>query len=178
MAQSDRDSLADALTRMSRPPGDTRGLTSAAADENAGGNADESVGISPSANPGPSQSGDDRAGDDQAGDDRAVIPPPPRSAFAPKRSTRQLLAERQLDVKRTVIPILLTCGTLLLAGGALKWVGGPNLPFAAWDARVAAGLCACGLVVLLVGVVNMLQVRSMGLQRDARAQQTRPRHGV
>jgi hypothetical protein len=167
MAKNDRDSLADALSRMSH-------ATSGATGEGTGGNADEPAGITPAADGSTPSAG----ASTPAYDDQVIAPPPPRSAFAPKRSTRELLAERQLGVKRTVIPILLTCGVLLIAGGALRWIGGVGLPFAAWDARLAAGLIACGFAVLLVGVVNMLHVRDALLRRGSGPQRTRPRHGV
>lgn len=93
--------------------------------------------------------------------ERAIAPPPDPSVFAAKRATRELVAERQLHTKRTFIPILLTSGVLLPVMGSLKWLMGPDSPFAAWSVWVPVALSACGLVLLMLARANMVQVRQL-----------------
>jgi hypothetical protein len=109
--------------------------------------------------------GDDGVVDDGAAsassDDILAAPAPDASVFAPRRPTRDLVADRQIHHRRTLIPILLTCGVLMPAVGALKWLRGPESPFAAWPVWAPIALAACGVVMLLLAVVNMMQVRQM-----------------
>ena len=101
-----------------------------------------------------------------AGDEMLAAPPPDPSVFAPKRSTRDLVADRRIHNRRTLIPILLTCGVLLPAVGSLKWVRGPDSPFASWPVWAPVVLALCGLVLLTLAVGNMVQVKHM-MQRSA-----------
>jgi hypothetical protein len=103
---------------------------------------------------------DDRAAS-ASSDDILAAPAPDASVFAPRRPTRDLRAERQIHKRRTLIPILLTCGVLMPAVGALKWVRGPESPFAAWPLWAPIALIACGVVLLLLASGNMIQVRQM-----------------
>jgi hypothetical protein len=105
--------------------------------------------------------GDDRAASASSSDDILAAPAPDASVFAPRRPTRDLRAERQIHNRRTLIPILLTCGVLMPAVGALKWLRGPDSPFAAWPVWVPIVLGACGVVLLLLAAGNMMQVRQM-----------------
>jgi hypothetical protein len=99
--------------------------------------------------------------------DDTAAPAPDPSVFAPKRATREIVADRQLHTKRTLIPILLTTGVLFPAVGSLKWTLGPDSPFAAWSVVTAAALITTGAVLLALAVFNMLQVRDM-LRRPRR----------
>ena len=102
-------------------------------------------------------------------DEILAAPAPDPSVFAPRRPTRDLRADRQLHSRRTLIPILLTCGVLMPAVGALKWLRGPESPFAAWPIWAPLVLAGCGLVLLLLAVVNMMQVRQMMRAAASRA---------
>ena len=115
---------------------------------------------------------DDGGGDPNAVDDvemRARVddpnisgaPAPDASVFAPRRSTRDLIAERRIHNRRTLIPILLTCGVLMPAVGSLKWLRGPESPFATWPIWAPLVLVACGVLLLLLAIANMVQVRQM-----------------
>jgi hypothetical protein len=104
-----------------------------------------------------SDAAEQRAGDD----DMMSAPAPDASVFAPRRSTRDLVAERRIHNRRTLIPILLTCGVLMPIVGALKWLRGPESPFSAWPVWAPFLLVACGLVLLLLAFANMMQVRRM-----------------
>jgi len=102
-------------------------------------------------------------------DDIVAAPAPDASVFAPRRPTRDLVADRQIHNRRTLIPILLTCGVLMPAVGALKWVRGPESPFSAWPVWAPIALGACGVVLLLLAVANMMQVRQMMRARTGAA---------
>ena len=104
---------------------------------------------------------DERGGGDDDDDDMVAAPAPDASVFAPRRSMRDLVAERRIHNRRTLIPILLTCGLLMPAVGALKWLRGPDSPFSAWPVWAPLLLVGCGVVLLLLAVVNMMQVRGM-----------------
>ena len=95
------------------------------------------------------------------GDEMLAAPPPDPSVFAPKHSTRDLLAERRIHHRRTLIPILLTCGVLMPAVGSLKWARGPDSPFSSWPIWAPVVLSLCGVVMLALAVVNMMQVRRL-----------------
>jgi hypothetical protein len=94
-------------------------------------------------------------------DDMMAAPAPDASVFAPRRTTRDLATDRHIHNRRTLIPILLTCGVLLPAIGSLKWLRGPESPFAAWPMWAPLLLAACGLLMLLLAFANMRQVRHM-----------------
>ena len=111
---------------------------------------------------GASDDASEHAGAAAGGDeDLLAAPPPDASVFAPKRSTRDLIAERRIHNRRTFIPILLTCGVLMPAIGTLKWLRGPESPFTAWPIWAPIVLFVCGIVLLLLAVANMMQVREM-----------------
>ena len=95
------------------------------------------------------------------GDFSVAAPAPDPSVFAPKRSTRDLVLERRIHNRRTLIPILLTCGVLMPAVGSLKWLRGADSPFATWPTWAPVVLSLCGLVLLVLAFANMTQVRHM-----------------
>ena len=100
------------------------------------------------------------AGD--VGDDFMAAPAPDPSVFAPRRRpTRHLLTERQIHARRTLIPVLLTCGVLMPLVGSLKWLRGVGSPFAAWPIWPPIVLSACGVALLALAVANMMQVRQL-----------------
>ena len=103
----------------------------------------------------------DGGGGSEMGDDMLGAPAPDASVFAPRRSTRDLIAERQLNNRRTLIPILLTCGVLLPAVGSLKWLRGPESAFTAWPVWAPLLLAALGALMLFLAIVSMIQVRQM-----------------
>lgn len=108
-----------------------------------------------------SDGGSAGANADARGESEALLDPlaPDASVFAPKRSTCDLIEERRIHTRRTMIPILLTCGVLMPAVGSLKWLMDDGSPFAAWPAWPPVVLAACGLVLLALAVANMVQVR-------------------
>ena len=94
--------------------------------------------------------------------DRAAIYVPPSATPtppAPSSSPIALSAERALDRKRTFIPILITCGVLLVVSGAARWVVGGDSAFAILSAAMSLALLGFGALLLGIAVLNMLQVR-------------------
>jgi hypothetical protein len=81
------------------------------------------------------------------------------AASLPKRSARAQVL-RQLDRRRTFIPILLTTGVLFCLFGAAQWLTDADYPFSAtnmtWSAIALPGL---GVLLLAMAVMNMLHVR-------------------
>ncbi|HEV2296404.1 MAG TPA: hypothetical protein VGR35_21350 [Tepidisphaeraceae bacterium] len=84
----------------------------------------------------------------------------PQSPVAANAKLPGIGTPRSLFWRRTVIPILLTCGVLLIGIAALRWVGGAESVFAEMSIPLSATLCGCGTFLLLVAVLNMLQVRA------------------
>lgn len=72
-----------------------------------------------------------------------------------------------LEARRTMIPILLTCGVLLLVGGLLKFLTGPDSPFAALPIGMVIAAGILGLVLLGSAAVLMLGVRAELLRGGA-----------
>lgn len=100
-------------------------------------------------------------------DDAVIVPAPEPEVFAPHAPPPAPVAKtagpariRSLAWRRTVIPILLTCGVLLIGIGALRWIGGADSVFADMTIPMSALLCGSGAFLLLVAVLNMLAVRS------------------
>ena len=111
-------------------------------------------------------------GDDENEDDVLLAAPPPdTTALATGRATHELITGRQIRTRRTLIPILLTCGVLMPAVASLKWLRGAESPFAAWPLWPPVVLTGCGLILLALAVLNMLQVRHL-----MRASPRAPRH--
>jgi hypothetical protein len=111
---------------------------------------------------------EERVGDD----DMMAAPAPDASVFAPRRSTRDLVAERRLRNRRTLIPILLTCGVLMPAVGALKWLRGAESPFSAWPVWAPLALIGFGIVLLSLSIANMMQVRQLMQQTPSPPRET------
>jgi hypothetical protein len=135
MPKSNKDALADALAGMSDGENSTpsKGIE-------AGGTSSAPVSASDA-------------------DDAVIAPPPDASVFAAKVRTVDLVAQQKLHAQRTAIPILLTCGVLLPAVGALKWLAPRTSVFAAWDVVLPIGLFVVGAMLLILAVLNMLHVR-------------------
>ena len=118
------------------------------------------------------------------GDDVQVTPPSPGPDPAPVGSTlpssaassnarprgsglsQSRVTQKQLDFKRTMIPILLTCGVLLIVGGASAWFEASRVSIAQ-ERWLPAVMIVAGAVLLAVAVMNMLQVRDL-LRRQER----------
>jgi hypothetical protein len=96
-------------------------------------------------------------------DDEVIVPAPTPDVFAPRPAPQKPVGPpgiKGLGFRRTVIPILLTCGVLLIGIGLLKWLGGSESLFSEMALRVSATLCGAGVFLLLVAALNMMQVKA------------------
>ena len=92
-----------------------------------------------------------------------IVPAAPMSAFtytpSHKPAAPKLPFYKTLNFRQTVIPILLTCGVMLLVMASLKFVVNPDSPLAALPGWMPVVLVVIAAGLLAVAVLNMLQVR-------------------
>jgi hypothetical protein len=108
------------------------------------------------------------AGDDQIidDDDQMNIPAPDAAVFAPKpKSAAEIKAHRtavyqSVEFRRTMIPILLTTGVLLLVFASMKFVLGADSPLSDLPMWLPVMLILTSLALLATAVLNMLSVKS------------------
>jgi len=105
-----------------------------------------------------------------ADDDAVIVPPPPLSAFLHYRSGRTA-GRLGLTLRRTFIPVLLTCGVILFVLGALPRCLPVDNPLSQMPHWLSFILWGAGAFVLAMAAVNMLAVKHL-LQSPA---QGRPR---
>lgn len=67
-------------------------------------------------------------------------------------------AIRNVQTQRTLIPVLLTCGLLLPAVGALRWLVDEDSPFSGISVGVSISLICVGVAMLAVAVLLMRNV--------------------
>jgi hypothetical protein len=89
--------------------------------------------------------------------DAAVFAPRPRTRPAPRRGRAAMY--QTIEFRRTIIPILLTCGTLVIIFGSLKYTLGQDSALAELPAWLPIVLFITGAVLLALAVVNMLSVK-------------------
>ncbi len=93
-------------------------------------------------------------------DDEAIAPAPDLSAFTPK--ARPTIAKKHLyeqtNFRRTLIPILLTGGVLLISLGSWSQLDRAGM-LGGLGTGVGVLLISLGVVLLGVGVLNMLHVK-------------------
>jgi hypothetical protein len=94
-------------------------------------------------------------------DDAMLAPAPDPSMLAHPLPYRPKPIRRgiSLQAKRTLIPILLTTGLLLIVFGALRFVMGPDSPYAKMPNWLTALVSVSGLILLAGAVFTMLQVQ-------------------
>jgi hypothetical protein len=100
-------------------------------------------------------------------DDSVIVPAPDASAFMPKVKTASsaevraaIAMKKNLNFRRTLIPILLTSSTMMLAFGGLKSFSGPDSMFANLAGWIPIVLFSGGGVLLLLAIFNMLSVKA------------------
>ncbi len=77
----------------------------------------------------------------------------------PARGTSTAAVYQTIEFRRTAIPILLTCGLLTIAFGALKYISGPDSPVADLPGWLPIALFITGAVLLGLAIANMLSVK-------------------
>jgi hypothetical protein len=122
-------------------------------------------GVAPPLPPAPASApaGDSEIIDDEVRpeDDAMLAPAPDPSMLAHPLPYRPSPIRRGLsiDAKRTLIPVLLTTGLLLLLFGALRFVMGPDSPYAKMPNWLTALVAVAGLVMLAGAVFTMFLVQ-------------------
>ncbi len=101
----------------------------------------------------------------RADDDTMMAPRPDPQMLGHVRSRKTAVSTS--NIKRTMIPILLTIGMLLILFGALKYVRGPDSPYAALPGSIVITAFGGGAVLLVFAVLNMLQVKAEMAQAAA-----------
>jgi hypothetical protein len=99
--------------------------------------------------------------DEMFEDDQTIAAAPDASAFAPRvhvPKPAHVSIYANLFFRRTLIPILLTCGLMLPAIGIWTMTD-PNAPLAAVGRSVDVLLIVVGAVLLGLGLINALHVR-------------------
>lgn len=101
-------------------------------------------------------------GTDEHDDDTVIVPPPDLAAFRPRAARRRRRqhepAYRTLRFRRTLIPVLFTCGVLLPAIAIWSVVDG-NAVLSQANPTLALVLSGTGLLLLAAWVLNVLHVR-------------------
>jgi hypothetical protein len=96
-------------------------------------------------------------------DDAVIVPAPEPSVFAPRPMLPPLKREAfyaSIGFRRTVIPILLTMG-VALPGCAIWWCFlDQDSPLKTAGLRFPITLAVGGIILLGLGILNMLQVKS------------------
>ena len=105
-------------------------------------------------------------------DDSVIMDAPDASVFAPKRVVKtakkvdRAALYRTIGYRQTLIPILLTCGVVLLAFSTLRVVLGPDSALADLPGWLPAVLAVTGLVLLGFAGLNMVSVKAELGQRE------------
>jgi hypothetical protein len=97
-------------------------------------------------------------------DDDAVIMPAPSVEYLahlphPAAKPAGPPASRGVRYRRTMIPVLLTLGVLLLVAAVLKFVVHADAPLAMMPGWTAGLLAVCGVALLVVAGLNVTMVR-------------------
>jgi len=100
-------------------------------------------------------------------DDDVALIPAPADAFASsgpsvavQRSAERRRTQRSMSSRRTVIPILLTLGVMLIAAAFLRSHVSQDAPLSTLPPWLSIAGYAVGASLLAVAAINMLQVRS------------------
>jgi hypothetical protein len=105
----------------------------------------------------------DHASPNVEDDDAVIVPAPTPDMFLPRRRPTTSVARKRLlqsmPVRRTLIPIMLTGGLILLSLGGLWFTTDTTSPFRKPGDWVPYCLFGVGVVLLGMGFVNALQVR-------------------
>jgi NADH:ubiquinone oxidoreductase subunit K len=94
-------------------------------------------------------------------DEETIAAAPDASAFAPRASGHKpahVAIYAKLFFRRTIIPILLTCGIMLPAIGVWSMLD-HNAPLAAVGTHVEILMIVVGAILLGLGIVNALHVK-------------------
>jgi hypothetical protein len=99
-----------------------------------------------------------------ADDDRSIVPQihldpadKPQNPHNPTPATFALSA-RALEMRRTIVPVLLTTGALAVVLGGLWFTTSEDSPFRETGAILPAGLVFFGLTLVGLGLMNAMEI--------------------
>ena len=105
-------------------------------------------------------------------DDDAMLAPAPDASFLAAHSLSYkspvVRKAQSPGARQTMVPILLTSGTLLIVFGLLKFLLGPDSPYSNLPGWVVAMVGGMGALLVGLGIFNALQVKAH-LEREAAA---------
>jgi hypothetical protein len=189
MAQSDKDNLADALARLAdgdvapseqepAAPADEMAHSSTTKPQRAAAPAE----FDPPPMPAipqrtqfvtPAEAVEQIVDGD---DDESSMPAPEADVFVPRHhAARRAAVYQTLEFRRTLIPVLLTCGALLIAFASARHLVGPDSPLADLPPWLAPVLILSGTVLLALAGLNMLSVKSRMAEHELRVDKLRRR---
>ena len=195
MAQSDKDDLADALARLASgevapseheppAPADAGPRLSAEKPQRAAAPG-ERFGAPPMPTPPQIATPADQLGlefsdvPDPAeqkivDDDTVSVPAPDVDVFLPRHAaTHRAAVYKTLEFSRTLIPVLLTCGVLLVALASARHLVGQDSPLTDLPPWLAPLLFLTGTVLLVLAVLNMLSVKRRMAEHGLRVDKLR-----
>jgi len=109
-------------------------------------------------------------------DDTVSVPAPDATVFAPRPVAIHRAAVYQtLEFRRTLIPVLLTCGVVLIAFASARHLLGQDSPLNDLPPWLAPVLFLTGTVLLALAVLNMLSVKRRIAKHDLRVDNLRGR---
>lgn len=109
-------------------------------------------------------------------DDESSMPAPEADVFVPRHhAARRAAVYQTLEFRRTLIPVLLTCGALLIAFASARHLVGPDSPLADLPPWLAPVLILSGTVLLALAGLNMLSVKSRMAEHELRVDKLRRR---
>jgi hypothetical protein len=194
MAQSDKDDLADALARLAsgevapsehEPPAPVDGGPRLSAEKPLRAAAPiDRFGAPPMPQPPQLATPIEQAGlefgpepaeDEIVDDDTVPVPAPDVTQFAPPPTSHRAAVYQTLEFSRTLIPVLLTCGVLLVALASARHLVGQYSPLTDLPPWLAPLLFLTGLVLLVLAVLNMLSVKRRIAEHALRVDKLRRR---
>lgn len=114
---------------------------------------------------------------DAVDDDAMLAPAPDASVFAPKPRPAPRKARppifKTLEFRQTVIPIMLTTGSIMIIFSILPVVMGPDSAFADLYIWLQIAMALFGLMLLGLAALNMMQVKKELEERRAGKASTR-----
>ena len=84
----------------------------------------------------------------------------PKKALTSAAARAAVQRRKSLEYRRTIIPVLLTSGTLMLVFGILKFFAGPDSMLQSVPTWIPIALLLAGALLLALAGVNMVSVRA------------------
>ncbi len=193
MAQSDKDELADALARLAggevapseqEPPAPSEAVSrSASIKPQRTAVPAEAFAPPPMPEPFQAPTPADQLGSQLSDetivaddDDAVMVPAFEADPLAPRPVAIQRAAVYQtLEFRRTLIPVLLTCGMVLIVFSFGRHLLGQDSPLNDLPTWLAPVLLLTGTILLVLAVLNMLSVKRRIIEHELRVDKLRRR---